>query len=450
MGTSDSDTSGPIPDMPGAVEQARAADPAVWESMGMTALWDGQVAAARDCFQHAVRLGGPASSWVQLGRACRMLRDVAGAEQAFRGAVARDPTNTDSWTNLASLLAAQGRIGEAVQVLWQGREQGRPDPWLVYFLGGAFAAGGALEEAGRVFAFDIELPISATLSISTRVLRFGKAYEEVMASVREADVLPGLPSVRPDPHADLLCLLCCDGVYAERFLAASVNAYFENAGDAAAVHAHVVNPTAGSQALLARLSARHGARLTWSEESVDLQGVSDQARRTFFACRRFFVLPDLAAAFPGRAILCADVDQLAVKPIRPLLEGEDWDVALIHDPLNAINLCSFFSASVVLVRPGPGAEAYFRSVRRYLWHLLHCEPSAYWHLDQAALACVFLNGRGGPGGVRMRFLPVEVMQSAPVELDGEIGDAVFWSITGSVPENEAKTRTDRFLRYSEF
>lgn len=67
-------------------------------------------------------------AWMGLGNARYALADLAGAERAWRGAVAADPPiSAPAWNNLAYALQALGRRGEAIEAARTAVELGGPD-----------------------------------------------------------------------------------------------------------------------------------------------------------------------------------------------------------------------------------------------------------------------------------------------------------------------------------
>jgi hypothetical protein len=239
--------------------------------------------------------------------------------------------------------------------------------------------------------------------------------------------------------------LCCDGLYFERFAQAAVNACAQNSGVDFIVHIHLVNQLASTKAILSRIRDRLALdRLRVTEETVDLTAFSDAERRTYYACRRFYALPELIRIY-ARPVLCADVDQLIMGSVDSLLAAmEGYDVGLLHDPLNAINLTSYFSATAAFFAPTKAAFMFADKVRRYIDFFLTVQHSPLWHLDQAALVVTYLND---PESVRLQRFPFSIVHSRPVG-DEQVGEAVFWSVTYSVEQNAEKLKSSRFLKYA--
>ena len=91
-------------------------------------------------------------AWTDLGNAEQHLGDLAGAEEAFRKALALDPDSRDALNNLAWLLYQQKRFEEAEAFARKAVSQRGPDAYLVLdTLARVLAAKGSCDEAVRTF-----------------------------------------------------------------------------------------------------------------------------------------------------------------------------------------------------------------------------------------------------------------------------------------------------------
>ena len=91
-------------------------------------------------------------SWTDLGNAEVQLGNRAAAEDAFRKALALDPTSRDALNNLAWLLYQQKRLDEAESFARKAVAQTGPDSYLVLdTLARVLAAKGSCDEAVRTF-----------------------------------------------------------------------------------------------------------------------------------------------------------------------------------------------------------------------------------------------------------------------------------------------------------
>ena len=75
---------------------------------------DGDVALAVEWQRRAVANGGTPLFRVRLGNLLQRAGDIAGAEEAFAGAVAADPVSPVAWGLLRDVLIARGKLQEAL------------------------------------------------------------------------------------------------------------------------------------------------------------------------------------------------------------------------------------------------------------------------------------------------------------------------------------------------
>lgn len=96
-------------------------------------------------------------AWTDLGNAEEKLGDRAGAQDAFRKALAVDPTSRDALNNLAWLLYQQKQLDEAESLARKAVAQPGPDSYLVLdTLARVLAAKGSCDEAVRTFELAID------------------------------------------------------------------------------------------------------------------------------------------------------------------------------------------------------------------------------------------------------------------------------------------------------
>jgi len=94
----------------GAYLALRPQDGAIHVQHGNSLKEAGDLAAALAAYARAESLlPGDADVQVQIGHARKLTGDLAGAEAAYAAAVERDPTATDGWRELSSLLTGPGR-----------------------------------------------------------------------------------------------------------------------------------------------------------------------------------------------------------------------------------------------------------------------------------------------------------------------------------------------------
>ncbi len=414
-----------------------------WLGAAIRANEEGRNDLALPWLERAVQLCDSATARVYLGQVSRELRDYAQSERHYRAALLLDPAEPQAHIGLAIVLGSRCAFAEAIEHIRKAADCGLDANYSKVVLAGALVNAGRHDEADAIYSQNIAIALPSPYETDTRILRFGKSYREIMRRTRIELTLDRPVDVPEGGQA--VYFLCCDGVYFERFIEAAVNACVQNSGVDFIIHIHLVNRLPAAEVILTRLGNRLGKeRLRLTEETIDLSMFGDAKRRTYYACRRFYMLPQLIQIY-ARPILCADVDQLVMGSVHELLERMDgYDVGLVHDLLNKMNMTSYFSATAAFLMPTPAAFKFTERVRRYIDYFMTAERSALWHLDQAALAVTYLND---PTLARLLYFPFSLVHSRPVG-DDQLGSAVFWSITYSIAQNAEKLRTAWFLEYT--
>lgn len=275
------------------------------------------------------------------------------AELLYRRALARRPDVFPLYSRLACLCAEQHRLEEADALFQEAARRG----------------------GGR--------------DVVTRVA------PSFMAELRAGPPAPGLKvDIRQGSGVNdrpLIVYVACDSVYLQTFGPSLVRSLFANAGLDCALALHVVNPDAAAEAALTALTTEYGVdRFIIIRETVDLSAFGAQAR-TWYACSRFLLLPDLMQHY-RRPFLLLDADLMPLRDLNPLLAaGERADFALMSHALKRLDVWSLLYADVVHVRPTPAALDFFDMTRRYVARFLK-PGEAHWFLDQAAMAGVWLGG----------------------------------------------------------
>ena len=383
--------------------------------------------------ERAAALRDTALTQVYLGQVWRELGDYAKSESHYRAALLLDADEPQAHIGLAIILSAHDAYAESIQHIQRAANCGLDPNYSKFVLGGALVGAGRLDEANALFSQNISIPLPPPYRTDTSVLRFGNSYREVVTKIQTAHELEQSLHVPEGERA--VVFMCCDGVYFERFVEAAVDTCIKNSGVDFVVHIHLVNRLSSAEVIIERLRTTISpSRLRITEETADLTAFDETGRRTYYACRRFCILPELIRTY-RRPILCVDVDQLVVKPISALFEQmTGYDVGLMHDPLNALNLMSYFSATAVFVAPTGEALLFVEKVRRYIDFFMSVQRGLLWHLDQAALAVTYLNE---PASVRLKRFPFSLVHSR-LAGDDQLGNAVFWSITNSIEQNAQK------------
>lgn len=316
---------------------------------------------------------------VALGNALR--RDGQGlrAERAYRRALELYPEVSFTLSRLACLCAEQHRLEEADALFLQAAER----------------------HGGR-----------------DGVTRTAPAF---LQSLREAPPPAGIRATLAEGagSADrpLVVYASCDAVYARKFLPTMVRSIVEDSGLDCAIALHLINPDAEAEATVAALAAAHGAgRFIVLRETIDLAPLGGDAK-TYYACSRFLVLPDLLARWK-RPVLMLDVDLLAIRDLTPLLAtSAQSDLGMMSHALKRLDIWSLLYADVLHIRPTTGALRFLDLTRRYIRHFLD-RGMPVWFLDQAALAAVHLAGFTAEAAPRLTIYPADI-HSSTVMVDGE-------------------------------
>ncbi|CAO3459673.1 tetratricopeptide repeat protein [Azospirillum largimobile] len=316
---------------------------------------------------------------VALGNALR--RDGQGlrAERAYRRALELYPEVSFTLSRLACLCAEQLRLEEADALFLQAAER----------------------HGGRD-------GVTRTAPAFLAALREGPPPAGIRATLAE-----GAGSAeRP-----LVVYASCDAVYARKFLPTMVRSIVEDSGLDCAIALHLINPDAEAEATVAALAAAHGAgRFIVLRETIDLTPLGGDAK-TYYACSRFLVLPDLLARWK-RPVLMLDVDLLAIRDLNPLLAASARsDLGMMSHALKRLDIWSLLYADVLHIRPTMGALRFLDLTRRYIRHFLD-RGMPVWFLDQAALAAVHLAGFTAEAAPRLTVYPADI-HSSTVMVDGE-------------------------------
>ncbi|WP_462118320.1 glycosyltransferase [Methylorubrum extorquens] len=304
-------------------------------------------------------------------------------------------------------------------------------------------------EAGHLFAKSLQVPLGNGGTTTTATVRFDEpdpgSCERLDRLYRRTLTIDrnGMRNLHAD--RDVVFCFCCDITYFRLFASAVLASITRNAGVAAGLHIHVVNPDAEILAEFARIASPAHIPVSLSTEAVDLSSFDDEQRKTYYSCVRFLVLPDFIQAI-ARPIIMTDADQMVVRPVTGLLEEmHGADAGLLLFPQAAFNILSLVSASVTFASPEPRALHFFQRIAHYVASLLSEAGYAQWHLDQAALAVAYVMNQTA---VLRTFRPGIMHSNVYDGGEAVLGDALFWSITYSISENAKKIGTDLFKDFS--
>lgn len=144
---------------------------------GAETLQAGETEASLAWLETAVELDPDlANAWVNLGVARRRLGDSAGAENAYKNALAVEPRTYPAYQNLASLLSLKGRVEEAREYERALRQSPARNPYTFLSLGDISLRGGRLSEARQFYK---------------RAVNLGRDDAESYAALGEAAMLSG-------------------------------------------------------------------------------------------------------------------------------------------------------------------------------------------------------------------------------------------------------------------
>jgi len=318
------------------------------------------------------------------------------------------------------------------------------DGTMRYRLGCLLARLRRFDEANALFARGKLIRCGDGRFTSTRVVRFPSRAGDgtgVLPMRRELDLDAGAGR---QVDAEHVWFVACDTRYFHKFAASMCNSVVARSQLKPAIHIHLINPAAGDEAALHGLRAALPVSLAWSYERTDCEELSEFRRRTYYSCARYLVLPELRRRYKV-PIVIADIDQLVVRSLRPLLrDAASSDVGLMVFDDQVANILSVISATFMIVNATDGARRFADTVHDVLADRMHDAPGFGWHLDQAALAVAYYFH----DDVRSFLVPPRILDSQIMEDDKVLPpspEALLWSITATHPANAAKLNSPTFL-----
>jgi hypothetical protein len=236
----------------------------------------------------------------------------------------------DPTAALAHVAVREGRLGEAAALLQRHLAAHPARRHVHYTLTSVLPHLGRFEEANRHAARGTLITCVDLQVTSSRVVRFPNPHETTT---------PEIPFDRQVRHeapgavknSDAVYVVGCDSRYFLLFGEALANLLARRAGAELVLHFHLVNPDLAAEALLKRLRVNPLLPIVCSRESLDLSEFTERQRRTYLACARYLILPELLERY-SRPMLVAAADQLVVADLRPLLRDlEQHDVGLMRN-----------------------------------------------------------------------------------------------------------------------
>lgn len=346
------------------------------------------------------------------------------------------------------IYAGIGEYQQSVELLRTVAAELPSNRYCGYLLASALAHCRRFEEANAIFARGIVVRCGDHARTSSAVVRFPDPEQPLGRTLPFKRTLEFL---RQDTHeladgdAEVVYFVACDTRYLALFAEPLATSLAVNGVVRHILHIHVVNPLPSTEAMIASLARHSNQAIQWSAEHVELGCLNEQQKSTYYACARFFVLPDLVRHY-RLPIISADIDQFVMGRLDGLLADLDGhDVGLLRFPRQAANILSLISASVLLLGATSGAARFVDLVQDVLSERMAHPEAIGWHLDQAALAVGYLV----LDELRYLLLRPTIMDStvAAGHVDPPSRDALFWSVTFSSPSNIAKLRSPWFRQF---
>ncbi len=399
-------------------------------------------APARAALEQAVALLpalGPAHAL--LGRARHGLGDAAGAADAYRTALSLDPRNADAERRLGNALLDLERGEEATAAFRRSAALNPRDSGSLYGLGTALAGADDVASAAAAFAAWGNLPTPSGVDPHLK-------FAAIAGQIRLDDAFFASLDTAPGPELDgafaggdtPILFAAADAGYATRFVDLLAGNLAARA-PGIALHLHVVNPTAESEAKVARavdLTQGH-LDLAVTRENVDLVRFAAPgldplyAAKTYYSCARFLALPRLIAHY-RRPILVCDIDLAPTRDPRPWLDelapcDAGANVKIRYDFANRL------LATMVYFGDTPAGRRYADLVAAYCRHFLESR-TATWTIDQVALHAAWLHMRRTGQWNDFREFAPGIMNWMDDSFDAEEAQRrfLFVSLYSSVPK----------------
>jgi tetratricopeptide (TPR) repeat protein len=399
-------------------------------------------AAARETLAQAVALSpalAPAHSL--LGRARHGLGDAQGAAESYRAALDLDARDADAWRRLGNALLDLARAREAADAFRKASALNPRDSGAVYGLGTALAETDDVAGAQAAFAAWGRLPPPPGLDPHLH-------FAAIAGQIRLDDGFFASLDARPGPEPDgsfaegdtPLVFAAADASYTARFVDLIAGNLAAQA-PGIALHLHVVNPTAESEAKVARLAELTQGHLDFAvtRENVDLTRYAAPgldplyAAKTYYSCARFLALPQLIERY-RRPILVCDIDLAPTRDPRPWLDelaacDAGANVKIRYDFANRL------LATMVYFGDTDAGRRYAGLVAAYCRHFLESR-TATWTIDQVALHAAWLHMRRNGLWRDFREFAPEIMNWMDDSFDAEEARRrfLFVSLYSSVPK----------------
>jgi tetratricopeptide (TPR) repeat protein len=347
----------------------------------------------------------------------------------FEEALQADPGDLVALLGLANLRRQAGRLHAAEQLCRSALQHHPDNPFARGRLASLLVSGTRYREADRLYQ-----ALGQSHGGVESVIRLTPDFLDALRTEQGDETDEAIP----EAPRDLVIFAGCDAKYFHRFADGLANSIAKHC-PSTLVHFHVVNPDDRTASRIAAAQERHPGlqfRLT-VEQAPDT--LKEDAIRTFFACARFLMLPDLLRSY-NCPVLMLDVDAVLLRSPHALvdhLRAERADVALVHgdqgDPW------SQYWADAILACPTDRSLEYFALVRNYIRHFLQ-QGRAIWFLDQVALFAARIAGFDQRPAPRIVEWPADIQNSDTLL-------AYFWSLHMSQPSNAGVPDSALYLSF---
>lgn len=289
-----------------------------------------------------------------------------------------------AWIATGYAMLRQRRFDEALAIFGSLAEALPDNPVIAELHANTLIDTDQDEQADRLYQ-----KLATTHRWPAALIRLADAWFEQLE--REA---PALQTPASPADNRLIFLLSVDDNYGLRYLPALIDSLDANYGAGKwLLHAHLINPSARLKAQLdERILA--GTPLEYSEKALQLPA-SDTLHnrsvveaRTYYACARFLVLPELLEKF-NCPIWVIDSDMLAVGDLRNAVARTltvPFDLAFIHLGDDARCMYEKIFVTLSCFCPTTLGLRFARTLAAYLNAMFRLGHWG-WGLDQAAIFC---------------------------------------------------------------
>lgn len=374
----------------------------------------------------ARRFRDTAQAAVQHGRVLYRLGRLGAAQSAFSQAHELAPDDPSAIFGLAKVLAEQGALLKAADLLAPLVTAAAPKDWDAFFLASSIAAdrgdiSAALHGLRQSLARESH-PAAAFL------------YGQLLADVRNFSVphehftVPTVQGQLPEggPSGIVAFVSVDDGYFRDHAVPMVFSIQRNSPGTA--LHIHVVNPGEDVEPTISHLrSLAPDVALSATFECVDFADKPIDFRRTYYASIRFLRAYQFMCVSPS-ACFILDADCIVRGSLLDLRHlGRDHDV-LLHQRMQESIYLSLASGGV-FIGDTQAARLYLKDAAEKIRRSLET-GTASWFLDQMALSLALRE----PGAASLR-----VGQLPRSYIDWNFGDAsVVWTGKGARKSLNAK------------